>query len=247
MPAWVTETEQPYLKKKKRNFVPKFGACHLTFINGGKIVFMNYQFSIHCFVKPCDDRLFLFQDTEFPGVVVRPIGEFRSSIDYQYQLLRCNVDLLKIIQLGLTFTNEKGEYPSGINTWQFNFKFNLTEDMYSQDSIDLLANSGLQFQKHEEEGIDTLHFAELLMTSGVVLCDNVKWLSFHSGYDFGYMVKLLTDSRLPEEEHEFFHILNLFFPSIYDVKYLMKSCKNLKVYVIFFNTRNKNKDRKKAD
>uniref|UniRef100_A0A8C6GC77 poly(A)-specific ribonuclease n=1 Tax=Mus spicilegus TaxID=10103 RepID=A0A8C6GC77_MUSSI len=100
--------------------------------------------------------------------------------------------------------------------------------MYSQDSIDLLANSGLQFQKHEEEGIDTLHFAELLMTSGVVLCDNVKWLSFHSGYDFGYMVKLLTDSRLPEEEHEFFHILNLFFPSIYDVKYLMKSCKNLK-------------------
>ncbi|XP_074068642.1 CCR4-NOT transcription complex subunit 8 isoform X1 [Macrotis lagotis] len=168
------------------------------------------------------------QDTEFPGVVVRPIGEFRSSIDYQYQLLRCNVDLLKIIQLGLTFTNEKGEYPSGINTWQFNFKFNLTEDMYSQDSIDLLANSGLQFQKHEEEGIDTLHFAELLMTSGVVLCDNVKWLSFHSGYDFGYMVKLLTDSRLPEEEHEFFHILNLFFPSIYDVKYLMKSCKNLK-------------------
>lgn len=97
--------------------------------------------------------------------------------------------------------------------------------MYSQDSIDLLANSGLQFQKHEEEGIDTLHFAELLMTSGVVLCDNVKWLSFHSGYDFGYMVKLLTDSRLPEEEHEFFHILNLFFPSIYNVKYLMKSCK----------------------
>ncbi|ERE68762.1 CCR4-NOT transcription complex subunit 8-like protein [Cricetulus griseus] len=171
---------------------------------------------------------YIAMDTEFPGVVVRPIGEFRSSIDYQYQLLRCNVDLLKIIQLGLTFTNEKGEYPSGINTWQFNFKFNLTEDMYSQDSIDLLANSGLQFQKHEEEGIDTLHFAELLMTSGVVLCDNVKWLSFHSGYDFGYMVKLLTDSRLPEEEHEFFHILNLFFPSIYDVKYLMKSCKNLK-------------------
>lgn len=51
--------------------------------------------------------------------------------------------------------------------------------MYSQDSIDLLASSGLQFQKHEEEGIDTLHFAELLMTSGVVLSDSVKWLSFH--------------------------------------------------------------------
>lgn len=52
---------------------------------------------------------------------------------------------------------------------------------------------------------------------------------FLSGYDFGYLVKLLTDARLPEEEHDFFQILNLFFPAIYDVKYLMKSCKNLKV------------------
>lgn len=30
-------------------------------------------------------------DTEFPGVVARPIGEFRTTADYQYQLLRCNI------------------------------------------------------------------------------------------------------------------------------------------------------------
>lgn len=70
--------------------------------------------------------VFVLQDTEFPGVVVRPIGEFRSTVDYQYQLLRCNVDLLKIIQLGLTFMNEDGKNPPGTRTWQFNFKFNLT-------------------------------------------------------------------------------------------------------------------------
>uniref|UniRef100_UPI00358EFCA3 CCR4-NOT transcription complex subunit 7 n=1 Tax=Myxine glutinosa TaxID=7769 RepID=UPI00358EFCA3 len=171
---------------------------------------------------------YVAMDTEFPGVVARPIGEFRSTAEYQYQLLRCNVDLLKIIQLGLTFMDAQGEHPPGMSTWQFNFKFNLTEDMYAQDSIDLLQNSGLQFRKHEDEGIDTAYFAELLMTSGIVLCDNVKWLSFHSGYDFGYLVKILTACNLPEEESEFFEILRLFFPIIYDVKYLMKSCKNLK-------------------
>lgn len=53
------------------------------------------------------------------------------------------------------------------------------EDMYAQDSIELLTTSGIQFKKHEEEGIETLFFAELLMTSGVVLCDGIKWLSFH--------------------------------------------------------------------
>lgn len=38
--------------------------------------------------------------------------------------------------------------------------------MYAQDSIDLLQNSGLQFRKHEEDGIEPLEFAELLMSSG---------------------------------------------------------------------------------
>lgn len=171
---------------------------------------------------------YVAMDTEFPGVVARPIGEFRSPAEYQYQLLKCNVDLLKIIQLGLSFLNKEGKAPIGYTTWQFNFKFNLGEDMYAQDSIELLQNSGLQFKKHEEEGIDPLEFAELLMTSGIVLMENVKWLSFHSGYDFGYLLKILTNHHLPQEESEFFELLRIYFPVIYDVKYLMKSCKNLK-------------------
>lgn len=171
---------------------------------------------------------YVAMDTEFPGVVARPIGEFRSTADYQYQLLRCNVDLLKIIQIGLTFMDEEGKSPAPVSTWQFNFKFNLSEDMYAQESIDLLQNSGIQFKKHEDEGIDINDFAELLMTSGIVLSDQVYWLSFHSGYDFGYLLKVLTDTNLPEEEEEFFALIKLYFHNIYDVKYLMKSCKNLK-------------------
>lgn len=52
----------------------------------------------------------------------------------------------------------------------------------------------------------------------------------NSGYDFGYLIKILSNSKLPEEEVDFFEVLRLFFPIIYDVKYLMKSCKNLKVF-----------------
>lgn len=172
---------------------------------------------------------FVAMDTEFPGVVARPIGEFKSTADYQYQLLRCNVDLLKIIQLGLTFLDETGKLPdSGPSTWQFNFKFNLTEDMYAEDSVDLLQNSGIQFDKHDQEGIDPIHFAEIMLVSGLVLREPVKWLSFHSGYDFGYLLNLLTNQNLPKTEGEFFELLKLYFPNVYDVKYLMKSCKNLK-------------------
>ncbi|KAJ6217300.1 hypothetical protein RDWZM_008457 [Blomia tropicalis] len=137
-------------------------------------------------------------------------------------------DEFKIIQLGLTFMDENGKTPSGYSTWQFNFKFNLNEDMYAQESIDLLTNSGIQFKKHEEEGIDTNDFAVLLIGSGVVLQDNIYWLSFHSGYDFGYLLRLLTAQLLPVKVNEFFDSLKIYFPRIYDLKYLMKSTKDLK-------------------
>ncbi|CAF1110856.1 unnamed protein product [Rotaria sordida] len=40
---------------------------------------------------------------------------------------------------------------------------------------------------------------------------------------------MLTGKLLPDAESEFFELLEIFFPIIYDVKYLMKNCKNLKV------------------
>eukprot|EP00128_Syssomonas_multiformis_P002254 Colp12_sorted_trinity150504_noHs@8337 len=100
--------------------------------------------------------------------------------------------------------------------------------MFAQDSIDLLRRSGIDFERHEKEGIDVNHFGELLISSGVVLNDEIKWISFHSGYDFGYLLKVLSCNSMPLEESEFFEMLNLYFPCIYDIKYLMKSCKNLK-------------------
>lgn len=68
---------------------------------------------------------YVAMDTEFPGIVARPIGTFKGSSDYHYQTLRCNVDLLKLIQLGLTVCDEFGEHPPDISTWQFNFQFSL--------------------------------------------------------------------------------------------------------------------------
>lgn len=65
------------------------------------------------------------QDTEFPGIVARPVGSYASHTDYQYQTLRCNVDLLRLIQLGITLSDSEGNMPEGCPTWQFNFHFDL--------------------------------------------------------------------------------------------------------------------------
>lgn len=51
--------------------------------------------------------------------------------------------------------------------------------MYSPESIDLLRNHGIDLQRHEEIGISPNDFAELMITSGLVLTDETKWISFH--------------------------------------------------------------------
>lgn len=171
------------------------------------------------------------QDTEFPGIVARPIGQFKSKADYHYQTLRCNVDMLKIIQLGITLADESGELAKvdgAVCTWQFNFKFSLNDDMYAQESIDLLTKSGIDFVKHATQGIDVYAFGDLLISSGLVMLDEVKWISFHSGYDFGYLVKIMSCKPLPTEESEFRTLLGKYFPALYDIKFLMKSCRSLK-------------------
>ena len=174
-----------------------------------------------------DQYNYIAMDTEFPGVVARPVGSFKNSSDYHYQTLKCNVDLLKLIQLGICLCDCNGNILNNMCVWQFNFKFSLAEDMYAQDSIDLLQLSGINFDKHQSYGIDILQFAELLITSGIVLNDEIKWITFHSGYDFAYLLKLITNINMPSTESEFFDLLLIYFPCIYDMKYIMKSCDNL--------------------
>ncbi|AFZ81323.1 CAF1 family ribonuclease domain-containing protein [Theileria equi strain WA] len=157
-------------------------------------------------------------DTEFPGIVVRPTNYLE---DYNYQTVKCNVDLLKIIQLGLTFADSDGSTPSNVSTWQFNFKFDLQHDMYAQDSIDLLKDSGIDFESHQKRGIELAHFGELIMSSGLVMNEDVIWISFHGSYDFAYLLKVLTCTNLPSSQSRFFELLHDFFPSLYDIKFLL--------------------------
>ncbi|KAH8522593.1 hypothetical protein Peur_041094 [Populus x canadensis] len=179
-----------------------------------------------------DDFPFIAMDTEFPGIVLRPVGNFKNSNDYHYQTLKDNVDMLKLIQLGLTFSDEQGNLPTcGTDKyciWQFNFReFNVNEDVFANDSIELLRQSGIDFKKNNENGIDAVRFGELLMSSGIVLNDNVYWVTFHSGYDFGYLLKLLTCQNLPDTQAGFFNLINMYFPTLYDIKHLMKFCNSL--------------------
>jgi hypothetical protein len=59
--------------------------------------------------------------------------------------MRCNVDLLKIIQVGITLADEEGLFPQDCSTWQFNFKFSLgCVLLYESDALNEGVNQMVQ-------------------------------------------------------------------------------------------------------
>lgn len=168
------------------------------------------------------DYPFVAMDTEFPGVVATPLGQFKSKEDFNYQQVSCNVNMLKLIQVGFTLLDKHGNMPPSGDVWQFNFQFSLENDMYSQESVELLRDAGIDFDRHQIDGIRMEDFGELLTTSGLIVDSNVTWLTFHSGYDFGYLMRSILLSELPKEESQFFTYHKKLFPRSYDLKMLLK-------------------------
>ncbi|GAB4850945.1 ccr4 associated factor [Ancistrocladus abbreviatus] len=91
-----------------------------------------------------DDYPYIAMDTEFPGVVLRPIGNFKNNTEFTFRSLKANVDLLKLIQLGLTFTDKNGAH---------NHMLAPGEITYSENSICCLAWVEMEVQNCTSSGV----------------------------------------------------------------------------------------------
>ncbi|KAL4315485.1 uncharacterized protein DS421_15g503130 [Arachis hypogaea] len=59
---------------------------------------------------------------------------------------------------------------------------------------------------------------------------NLTWVTFHSSYDFGYMVKVLTGRKLPNDLDVFKAVVfELFRSYVYDMKRMIKFCRGINV------------------
>ncbi|XP_020102638.1 probable CCR4-associated factor 1 homolog 7 [Ananas comosus] len=175
-----------------------------------------------------DEYPFIALDTEYPGVAFRVLS-CRDSYQWRnYDNLAANVDVLHLIQVGLTFSDALGRLPCLPRPclWQFNFReFDPEAHPCAPDSIALLRAAGIDFARNRAQGVSAARFAELLMTSGAVLNDSVTWITFHGSSDIAYLLKILKPLSMPETIRGFCILAKIFFPNLYDVKHLMKFCR----------------------
>eukprot|EP01016_Furgasonia_blochmanni_P020694 TRINITY_DN2310_c0_g2_i1.p1 TRINITY_DN2310_c0_g2~~TRINITY_DN2310_c0_g2_i1.p1 ORF type:complete len:305 (+),score=63.66 TRINITY_DN2310_c0_g2_i1:176-1090(+) len=188
----------------------------------------NFEEEIYNIMRLVETYRFVGMDTEYPGIYYKPNSEGKVTREIEYRTLKENVDALTVIQVGLSFADENGNLPSDVCTWQFNFKFDLSKDPHNKDSINLLKDSGLNFDRHRSHGINPLTFGEWFNVSGLALNDDVKWISYHGNFDFAYLLKMLTNSELPDTEKGFYDQLKIYFPNFVDLKCMTKDIEQLK-------------------
>lgn len=162
---------------------------------------------------------FIGMDTEFSGFIVKTYNNTPEDIKYHAE--QQNVNLLKLIQIGITLGDDKGNRPQPICTWQFNFKFDVNSDIQAAESISLLRQSGIDFNKILEDGIDIYDFVPLFYASGLVMNDKINWITFQCGYDIAYLVKLVSAQPMPKSEADFAKVVKLYFPNYYDLRYII--------------------------
>ncbi|KAF4722976.1 hypothetical protein FOZ62_016590, partial [Perkinsus olseni] len=164
---------------------------------------------------------------------------FKDDTERNYEIIRTNMGLVKIIQLSLAFSNKDGvvaghpedvrashgsQRPPPSCVWKINFHFDVREDMYCADALEQLrapieqGGAGIDLNAHLRRGVSVDRFSELITGSGLVMSPDVTWITVGGGFLFAGLVRMLSGQALPKTEEEFSETCYEYFPHIWDMR-----------------------------
>ncbi|PPD83623.1 hypothetical protein GOBAR_DD19452 [Gossypium barbadense] len=115
--------------------------------------------------------------------------------------LNSELSLIKAAILSLSLSDAQGnllDFDSPFSyIWEFNFRdFDINQDYYASDTVELLKRQVVDFEKNKEKGIDSKDFAKKLWDYGLVFnCYDLKsitWITFHQIYAKDSYSKLIA-------------------------------------------------------
>ena len=78
----------------------------------------------------------------------------------------------------------------------------LENNKYSEENLNLLKNSKINFNNLKENGINQKNSCGLFKKYCIGSQFIVKWISYQGSYDLAYLLKLLINEKLPEQEKD---------------------------------------------
>ncbi|KAM7270632.1 hypothetical protein ACFE04_029846 [Oxalis oulophora] len=162
-------------------------------------------------------------DTEFPGFILKCDRDAPEA--ERYSMMKHNVDNTKLIQLGITLSDNYGNIGG---SWEFNFRdFDCSTDLSDHTSIAFLKKNGMNLEKINTQGISLQNFRQAFGNLLTRHHQYMKWVVFHGLYDFAYLLRLMTGKPLPELPIQFAQSIGSIFGYVLDLKYIGGFCAKL--------------------
>jgi len=91
-----------------------------------------------------------------------------------------------------------------------------------------LTEAGINFRNLSQFGIPHLVFADYLISSGLVLNEDISWITFHGAFDYAYLISILSNDKLPSTYEKYSAIVKQYFPKTYDTKIIASELEDVK-------------------
>ncbi|CAN6457348.1 unnamed protein product [Victoria cruziana] len=154
----------------------------------------------------------------------------RQTLDENYAFFRQRSDAVRLLQIGLTFSDEGGNLPKDPATgerciWELNVKVAKSVEEIDDSFRQHLTEKGVDVDFNMKHAIhpDVLCIGFWCMDA--LMKERIRWVVFRAGAAFGPLLNIMREAeKLPERREDFLDVVKLYFPKFYEVRRMMAAC-----------------------
>ncbi|KAF3786731.1 putative CCR4-associated factor 1-like protein 10 [Nymphaea thermarum] len=151
------------------------------------------------------------------------------TLDENYAFFRQRANNVRLLQLGLTFSDEGGNLPKDTKTgesyfWEFNVK--VAKSMGEIDAVfrQHLTEMGIDVDYNMKHGIHPDMLCTGIWCMETLVKERIRWVVFSGCAAFSPLINILRPEQLPVRREAFLDAVKLYFPKFYELRQLMSGC-----------------------
>ncbi|XP_031473035.1 probable CCR4-associated factor 1 homolog 10 [Nymphaea colorata] len=165
-----------------------------------------------------------------PSPASSPAGATLPTSDENYAFFRQRANAMRLLQLGLTFSDEGGNLPKDPMTgerytWEFNVKVAKSMDEIDAVFRQHLTEKGMDVDYNMKNAIHPDVLCIGLWCMDTLMKERIRWVVFSGWAAFSPLLNIMrAEEQLPERREAFLDLVKLYFPKFYEVRQLMSGC-----------------------
>ena len=133
-----------------------------------------------------------------------------------------HLNSMTITQIAISISDEHGNKPKDNDTWEFNFKYDITSanEGSTETRIHMLSQNAFDVERHAANGINHNFFRMIFTVLQFVMNKHLKWITYHGNNDIAHMIQLVTGYDIPVSNEHFYKLLHAIFPNFLDLRHI---------------------------